>query len=62
VVDVYAGVDDSRNTVRLGAEAVVRKLPQPEAMLSEITVDAVVKLFFYEGPKTCTFPDSCTAA
>jgi hypothetical protein len=55
-------------TVRLGADAVASKLPQPsarpvawrhrawsvlrepEAMRSEITVDAVAKLFFYEEP------------
>jgi hypothetical protein len=69
VVDVDAGVDDARNTVRLGADAVAGKLPQPsarpvawrhrarailckpEAMRSEITVDTVVKLFFYEYPE-----------
>ena len=68
VIDVYAGVDDTRNTVRLGADAVAGKLPQPSArpvawrhrartvlcepktMRSQITVDAVAKLFFYEEP------------
>ena len=68
MVDIYAGVDDTRNIVRLGADAVAGKLPQPsarpvawrhrawavlrkpEAMRSEITVDAVAKLFFYEEP------------
>ena len=66
VIDVYAGIDDSRNTVRLGADAVAGKQPsawpvawrhrawavlrEPKAMRSEITVDAVAKLFFYEKP------------
>src|SRR6516165_1263867 len=31
VVDVDAGIDDARNTVRLGADAVASKLPQPSA-------------------------------
>src|SRR5262249_11605633 len=66
VIDVYTGVDDTRNTVRPGADAVAGKLPQPgvrpvarrhraravlrqpKAMRSEITVDAIAKLLFYE--------------
>ena len=69
MIDVYAGVDDTRNTVRLGADAVTGKLPQPsarpvawrhrswavlrepEAMRSEITVDAVAKLSFMRNPE-----------
>ena len=68
MIDVYAGVDDTWNTVRFRANAVAGKLPQPgarpvawrhrawavlrqpEAMPSEITVDAIAKLFFYEEP------------